>query len=143
MNTKSRGPLEDFFNIPAIRNSVIGVDSIFDNLERITRSNLIPWNIIRTSEDTWVIECAVAGFSKDEIKVELLGDTLKVSGSQETKQKIPDYLHKGIKTSDFVIPFTLFDGVKVGTVSLKDGMLRIVLEKRKTLLSEFLEINEE
>lgn len=92
--------------------------------------NYPPYNIVKTSESTYAIEIAVAGFSKDEIDIELDSDKITIKGG-ETKSTNPQtsYLYKGISNRAFTRTFELDDFIEVRGAELVDGMLRIVLER--------------
>ena len=132
--------IDDFFTSPWVQKGLLGFDDMFDNLSQVSKYSAVPWNVVRTSDNTWVIECAVAGFSKDELKVEQAGQSLKISGKHDSSHQAGDYLYKGISFRNFVIPLTLTEGMKVGDIHLKDGMLRIVVEKAPTHMAKLLEI---
>ena len=72
---------------------------------------------------------AVAGFSKDDIKIEVKETTLTVAGEKtETEtEEGRDYLHRGIATRSFERRFQLADHVEVAGADMKDGMLDIDL----------------
>jgi molecular chaperone IbpA len=124
---------DSFFHNPIVRKSLIGdVDSMFDTMSTVANNSFIPWNIIRTSDNTWVIECAVAGYGKEDLKIEMVDNLLKISGNRKDYAGSKDnwvYEHRGISMKNFILPITIMEGVKVGNAGLKDGMLRIVLER--------------
>ena len=63
------------FDVPQLHKFGIGFDSLFDDLMRVSslqsNSNYPPHNVIKTGEDTVVIEVAVAGFAEGEIEIEI------------------------------------------------------------------------
>lgn len=88
-----------------------------------------PYNIVKTDENKYVIEIAVAGFGKQDIEVELKEDSLIVSGklSQSTDDS-SQYLYKGIADRAFIRKFNLADTIEVKNTKLINGMLKVFLE---------------
>ena len=114
----------------------VGFDSIFDrffDMDTTRDSGYPPYNIRKINEAQYVIEIALAGFSKDDIEVELTEGTLTVRSKKLEEQTELDsedsYVHKGIAKRSFLRCWTLSDDMVVGGADLKDGMLVINLEK--------------
>ena len=80
------------------RSAFVGFDTMIDELDRVTRHSgdtFPPHNILKTGEDQYLIELAVAGFTEDELEIEVKNRTLSVRGSVlDTRE----YIHKGIST---------------------------------------------
>ena len=123
-----------------LRPITIGFDNIFDHFERVLDGdvkniptvNYPPYNIVRTGENTYDIELALAGFSKDDIDVEYENNVLTVKSikREETEKEINDaILHRGISKRMFTKSFTVADDVEVNGAELKDGLLRVSLER--------------
>jgi molecular chaperone IbpA len=91
-----------------------------------------PYNIKQLGEDRYQIEMAVAGFSKKDLKIDLANNQLTVEGAQESssENEAGDYLYKGIAARQFRQSFALADHVKVLGSELKDGVLKIELERQ-------------
>ena len=114
----------------------VGFDSIFDrffDMDTTRDSGYPPYNIRKINEAQYVIEIALAGFSKDDIEVELTEGTLTVRSKKLQEQMELDsedsYVHKGIAKRSFLRCWTLSDDIFVKGADLKDGMLVINLEK--------------
>ena len=114
----------------------VGFDSIFDrffDMDTTRDSGYPPYNIRKINEAQYVIEIALAGFSKDDIEVELTEGTLTVRSKKLEEQMELDsedsYVHKGIAKRSFLRCWTLSDDMFVRGADLKDGMLIISLEK--------------
>ena len=118
----------------------IGFDSIFDEFDRMLESvdrghintNYPPYNIKKIDENNYFIEVALAGFSKEDIDVELKDNTLTVRN--KVKEKVIDgeangVIHKGISTRQFERAFTIAEDIKVKNAELKNGLLLINLER--------------
>lgn len=110
------------------------INTIFNSLlfptrynNKVSTTGFPPYNIIKSSEDSAVIELAVAGFSESELGVVVDGDILKVSGKKEAEDD-KDYLHKGIGTRSFERTFTLSKDSKVIDAGYSDGILSIKVE---------------
>lgn len=108
----------------------IGFDSIFNKLNQLEKANVTnypPYNLIKTGEDTYLIELAVAGFDEDDFDIELHDGVLTVRAEVAEVDSSTNYLHKGIAARSFVRKFTLADTIEVDGVSLHQGMLTIRL----------------
>ena len=123
-------------NDPFFR-TTIGFDKMFNTLERLNgHSNVSesypPYNLIRTGDDRFVIEVALAGFSKEELNVEIKENVLHING--EKKQVEDDgkknYIHKGIGARKFHKTFTLAEYVEVVEGAYVDGVLTVVCERQ-------------
>ena len=116
----------DLFNDPLF----IGFDSIFNKLDQISKANVSnypPYNLIKTGEDTYLIELAVAGFDEKDFDIELHDGVLTIKAEVTESATATHYLHKGIAARSFVRKFTLADTVEVDGVSLNQGMLSVHL----------------
>ena len=111
----------------------VGFDSVFDrffDMDLTRDSGYPPYNIRKINEAQYVIEIALAGFSKEDIEVEVTEGNLAIR-SKEEKETDEDesFVHKGIAKRSFLRSFTLSDDIIVKGADLKDGMLIIDLEK--------------
>ena len=114
----------------------VGFDSIFDrffDMDLTRDSGYPPYNIRKDSELTYSIEVALAGFSKDDIEVEVTDGSLTIRSKPEDKKDVEKvdetFVHKGIAKRSFLRSFTLSDDIIVKGADLKDGMLIVDLEK--------------
>jgi molecular chaperone IbpA len=117
-------------NFSPLFRSTIGFDRVFDLLENASRTQSLdswpPYDIIRTSEDSYRITMAVAGFSEGELAITHEPNMLVVSGNKPEEDN-SDYLHRGIPGRSFERRFELADHVKVTNASLENGLLNIAL----------------
>ena len=108
----------------------IGFDPMFDTFKNISSevktSGYPPYNIYK-NKDTYVLELALAGFAKEDIKISVKELQLTVEGELGAPQE--EALHKGIATRDFKQEFALAEYIVVKGAELKDGLLRITLEQ--------------
>lgn len=115
--------------------STLGFDKLFDDVEKMlnmnvqkTVSNFPPHNILKLDDTRYIVELAVAGFSKDEIEISVDDGTLTVKGEKKDTAIDVQYLHKGIGTRSFTKSLTIADTVEVKGAEFKDGILSIGLE---------------
>ena len=111
------------------RSSFVGFDHLFNELEftaKHAQDHYPPHNIIKTTDQDYLIEMAVAGFSKDELSVEVKDRTLTVMGEHVSKGR--DFIHRGISTKKFKRTFRLSEQVKVHGADIQDGILAIELK---------------
>jgi molecular chaperone IbpA len=121
-------------DIPQLHRFGIGFDSMFDDLMRVTQAqsgtNYPPHNVIKTGENTSVIEVAVAGFAEGEIDISVDKQILTIAGAiQRADDDTHEYLHRGISRRDFRQTFTLAEHVEVKNASVQDGILSVYLER--------------
>ncbi len=112
----------------------IGFDQIADMMDRVLSSDVSqpsypPYNIEKTSDDTYRISIAVAGFSDEELSVEVKDKALVVTARKADADSEKTYLHRGIATRAFERKFSLADHVHVTGASHADGMLHIDLHR--------------
>jgi molecular chaperone IbpA len=121
-----------------LRPVTVGFDNIFDHFERmmdddvfsVPTVNYPPYNIVKTGENTYDIEVALAGFSKDDIEVEYAENMLHIKSKKvEDKDAKEGVLHKGISKRYFSKTFTVADDVIVNGAELKDGLLKVSMER--------------
>ena len=86
-----------------------------------------PYNIKQVKENKYVIEMAVAGFSKSDIEMTLDGNKLVIKAATKDDES-EDYLYKGIANRAFERTFTLADKVEIKDAELVNGMLKVWLE---------------
>ena len=112
----------------------IGFDSFFSRLFDVdsgatASTGYPPYNIKKTGEFAYQIEMALAGFSKDELQVEVADGTLSIKTVPSEKEEDKDFLHRGIAKRQFSRRFTLSDDVVVKGADLYNGLLTIDLER--------------
>jgi molecular chaperone IbpA len=123
-----------------LRPVTVGFDNVFDHFERMmddhnfnemVRYNYPPYNIVKTGNYTYNIELALAGFSKKDIEINMEDGILNIKSAVEaTKDKDEDgVIHKGIAKRYFSKSFTIAEDVEVKGAELKDGLLKVSLER--------------
>jgi molecular chaperone IbpA len=123
---------KDLTTFRTIHNSaLIGFDELFRRINELEKpqTGFPPYDIIKQSEEKFVIKMAVAGYTKDQISVTLDTGKLVVTGKIKTDEskKDSEFLYKGIAERDFTRTFTIADTVEVDKVSLSNGMLYVSL----------------
>jgi molecular chaperone IbpA len=123
-------------NLAPLHRATVGFDQITDMMDRIMSNDTNnqtypPYNIEKTAEDGWRISIAVAGFSEEDLNVEVKENALHITANKaEDDSANPQersYLHRGIATRAFSRRFHLADHVKVTGASHENGMLHIDL----------------
>jgi molecular chaperone IbpA len=91
-----------------------------------------PYNVIKFSDDDYVMEFAVAGFKRDNITITTEKSVLTVKGEKEDPEfeSNAGYVHKGIAGRKFKRSFTLPEYFEVVGAEMADGMLLITLERQ-------------
>ena len=116
-------------NFSPLFRSTVGFDRVFDLLENANRAQSFetwpPYDIVRTSEDSYRITMAVAGFAESELTITHQPNLLIVTGNKPEEEG--DYLHRGIPGTSFERRFELADHMKVAKASLQNGLLIIAL----------------
>ena len=109
----------------------IGMDSYLDKFFNSyeTATNYPPYNLIHVNNVESVLEVALAGFSKKEIKVYTEYGKLTIEGQKEIKETGSEYVHQGLAQRSFNRAWTLADDVEVGDVTFRDGLLTVKLGK--------------
>ena len=108
---------------------MMGDDGFF---VRNTMSNFPPYNIVKTGDNTYDVELALAGFNKDDIEVEYKENLLTVKSKKQEETKDEDgnvIQHRGISKRMFSKSFTIANDVEVKGAELKDGLLKVSMER--------------
>ena len=128
----------------------VGFDDVFDHFESmfdgpsvIVGSNYPPYNIVKTGDNKFDIEVALAGFNKKDINVtsengmltieskvkSVVDDSVGIKDGEDKPREDEHMIHKGISKRYFKKSFTIADDVEIKGAELKDGMLRVSMEK--------------
>ena len=122
-----------------LRPITVGFDDMFDHFEHMmddrfwqgSVANFPPYNIVKTGENTYDIELALAGFNKKDIEVEYKENVLVVKSKKQEEAKDEDgnIIHRGISKRMFAKSFTIANDVEVKGAELKDGLLKVSMER--------------
>ena len=113
----------------------VGFDDMFDHFESmfdVPTVNYPPYNLVKTGTHKFDIEIALAGFNKKDIEITSENNTLTIESKQDEKSKDSkdgEVIHKGISKRYFKRSFTIADDVEVKGAELKDGLLKVSMEK--------------
>ena len=112
------------FNSPLL----LGFDQLERTLDRLAKNaeGYPPYNIERVGDNGLRIVLAVAGFTIDDLAIELVESQLTVRGKQ-TDDGDRVFLHRGIAARQFQRAFMLADGIEVMGARLDNGLLSIDL----------------
>lgn len=126
MTKSARG---DFFNAPSLFTRMVGFDPFEDYLNTNGKSTPTypPYNMIKETEDAYVLQFAVAGFSQEEIDVIVENEKLTIESVIDKTGDEIDYVHRGIAKRQFKLSFALAPHMKVTDATLINGMLEISL----------------
>ena len=120
------------FDFAPLYRATVGFDRIANLMDRALSADVAqptypPYNIEKTAEDAYRISIAVAGFTPDELSVEVKEGGLVVSAKRSAEAEAKTYLHRGIATRAFERRFALADHVRVTGAAHENGMLHIDL----------------
>ena len=118
----------------------VGFDDVFNQFEHMldglpmtTIQNYPPYNIVKTGKYTYDIEVALAGYGKKDIDVSFENSVLTIKSVKDKEVKeVEDndgVLHKGIAKRMFSKSFTIAEDVEVQDAELKDGLLKVSMER--------------
>ncbi len=122
------------YDFAPLYRATVGFDQIADLMDRVLTTEVSqptypPYNIEKTADDAYRISIAVAGFSDEDLTVEVKDGALHVSARKVDEDEGRTYLHRGIATRAFQRRFHLADHVRVVGASHENGMLHIDLQR--------------
>lgn len=120
------------FDLTPLYRASVGFDRVADILDRalsadVSQTTYPPYNIEKTGESTYRISIAVAGFSADDLSVEVKDGAVIVAAKKGDEDADRSFLHRGIATRAFERRFTLAEHIRVDGADYADGMLNIEL----------------
>jgi len=119
--------MHDLININKFLTKSIGFEDIFNRffeLEDFNGGHPF-YNITRIKDNNYVLEMALAGYKKSEVKVNITDGVLSIKG--DTSKETRDYVHKGIARREFAKQLQLSEYVECKGAKLEDGMLKVEL----------------
>ena len=122
----------------------VGFDSVFDHFENMwdddffnlpsVSNNYPPYNIVKSGNNKYDVEVALAGFNKNDININVEDGMLTIESKKEDKISDEDengeVLHQGISKRYFKRSFSVADDVEVKGAKLEDGLLRVSMERQ-------------
>lgn len=132
--TKTKSAVPSLFQtFPMFSSRSVGFDDIFESLNAFVNSDSStypPYNITKTG-DVYKIVIAAAGFSKEDIFVELDKNELivksKIVVATDEEPGDTTYIYRGLARRDFILRFKVADNVEIGEAKFRDGLLTISL----------------
>lgn len=113
---------------------MLGFEQLERVLERSAKSGnegYPPFNIEQTSERSYRITLAVAGFGQDDLSITVEDRQLVIRGRQRDDSEGRVFLHRGIAGRQFQRSYVLADGVEVGEAMMENGLLHVDLTQAK------------
>ena len=120
------------FDLTPLYRSTVGFDRLarlLGELSDIEAPSYPPYNIERLGENEYRITMAVAGFSPDDLRIEVKENTLTISGRKPERKNGGEVLHQGIAARGFERRFQLADYVEVSGAEMENGLLHIWLKR--------------
>ena len=105
----------------------IGFDSFFNSLDSLTGTEIKGYphyNIKKLNDNKWNIELALAGFSKNDIDIEVKDNVMTIHGGLKSEDS--DYVYKGISSKRFSKSFTLAEFTECESAKMEKKGLIIV-----------------
>ena len=117
-------------NLPDFHRGFLGFDRLVEDFQNINNAGYPPYNVEKNGDDKYQITLALAGFVRDDIKIDVQEGTLTITGEKaETESEGIQYLHKGIANRSFTRTWKLAEYVEVVEAKMENGMLYISLER--------------
>ncbi len=120
------------YDFAPLYRATVGFDRIADLMDRVLSSDVSqptypPYNIEKTADDAYRISIAVAGFTPEDLSVEVRDGALHVTARKTAEEGERTFLHRGIATRAFDRRFALADHVRVTGAVHEHGMLHVDL----------------
>jgi molecular chaperone IbpA len=122
------------FDLAPLYRSTVGFDRLFSLLDRsagLDAPTYPPYNIERTGENSYRVTVAVAGFTQNDLSIEVKENALTIRGEKQTgkPEQAGEVLHQGIASRAFERRFQLADHVEVKGAVLENGLLHVDLTR--------------
>lgn len=122
------------FDLSPLYRSTVGFDRVFSMLDGLATADTAqaypPYNIERTDENAYRITMAIAGFSQEDVALEVKEGVLLIKAEKAGEAKENhEVLYRGIATRSFERRFQLAEYVEVVGASLEHGLLHIDLRR--------------
>jgi len=111
---------------------LLGFEQLDRLVERTAKSGnegYPPYNIEQSSDHTYRITLAVAGFREEDLSITLENAQLVIRGRQVDDSDGRLFLHRGIAARQFQRSFVLAEGVEVSGASMENGLLHVDLQQ--------------
>jgi len=121
-----------------LKQNTLGFDSLFELLNETPAnpSNYPAYDLVSVKDGETELSVAVAGFSKDDVTIEVANNILTIAGKKEKTEA--KYLYNGIAKRNFVLRFPMYDNIEVTHADLENGILTVSMsvvadKKAKTI----------
>jgi len=116
--------------LPDFHKTLLGFDRLVEDFQSFNNAGYPPYNVEKSGDDKYQITLALAGFVRDDIKINIQEGTLTVAGEKaDSKDDGIEYLHRGIANRSFTRNWSLAEYVEVVEAKMENGMLYIALER--------------
>tara|TARA_Y100001947_G_scaffold88420_1_gene75162 strand:- start:317 stop:733 length:417 start_codon:yes stop_codon:yes gene_type:complete len=116
--------------LPDFHRTMLGFDRLVEDFQSFNNAGYPPYNVEKSGDDKYQITLALAGFVRDDIKINIQEGTLTVTGEKaDSKDDGIEYLHRGIANRSFTRNWSLAEYVEVVEAKMENGMLYIALER--------------
>jgi len=116
--------------LPDFHKTLLGFDRLVEDFQSFNNAGYPPYNVEKSGDDKYQITLALAGFVRDDIKINIQEGTLTVTGEKaDSKDDGIEYLHRGIANRSFTRNWSLAEYVEVIEAKMENGMLYISLER--------------
>ena len=136
------------FTVKTFKPFSVGFDNFYKTFEHFDQFfeddfnvKFPPHDIIELADNKFRIDVALAGYTKDQLSIELDSNVLTVKSIKKDKTTTEKSAYKGITTKSFSKTFTLADDVSITSATMENGMLSIHLTKLTKPATKTIEIN--
>lgn len=118
-------------NLPEFHRSILGMDRLMNDFNRLDNSGYPPYNIESIGEDKYQITLALAGFKRSDLTITVKEGLLTVEGKKDDiEQEDHSYIYRGIANRAFQRQWKLAEYVEVVDATMEDGLLFVLLERQ-------------
>lgn len=118
-------------NLPEFHRSILGMDRLMNDFNRLDNSGYPPYNIESIGEDKYQITLALAGFKREDLDITVKEGLLSIEGKKaEIESKDRQFIHRGIANRAFTRQWKLAEYVEVVDATMEDGLLFVLLERQ-------------
>ena len=118
-------------NLPEFHRSILGMDRLMNDFNRLDNSGYPPYNIESIGEDKYQITLALAGFKREDLTITVKDGLLTIEGKKDDiEQEGRTYIHRGIANRAFQRQWKLAEYVEVVDATMEDGLLFVLLERQ-------------
>ena len=118
-------------NLPEFHRSILGMDRLMNDFNRLDNTGYPPYNIESIGEDKYQITLALAGFKREDLTISVKEGLLTIEGKKdEIEQEGREFIHRGIANRAFTRQWKLAEYVEVVDATMEDGLLYVLLERQ-------------